>query len=384
MAWKAAIAGFALGLCFLGASPVAYAQFPNAHDDPPPGWTGPVFTLRQDYPATRPAAEAYPWKAVSFRTQSLEYLRRVLAYAYEGNIAVDWQVERNAVRPWYHAPWLHSGSSGREFVHGLTKERNSAPRELAPTQTTRFQNWAVGMYNAPGGYIVGRVWRNPTAPNVNSVRFPDGTVSVKLLFTEATVAEVPYLARSVEWQAHIHRSLSSTQREIRTLRLLQIDVAIRDERANPTGGWVFGTFVYNGDEPGSTPWERMVPVGLMWGNDPTVTPAMVSQGTRLRETVINPAAMSIIRHLGWAGRLNGPVDNPISSCLSCHGTAQWPPESSVVPSGNDQARLRWFRNLRRGEAFDEGARTLDYSLQLFTGIRNFRREQPSSRSGGDD
>jgi hypothetical protein len=360
------------------------AQFPDAHENPPPGWTGPVFRLRQDYPPTRPAAETYPWRAVSFRTQPVEYLRRVLAYAYEGNVAVEWEPQRNSVRGWYHAPWMHAGTQGREFVHGLTKERNSAPRELHPSQSTRFQNWAVSLYNPPGGFVIGRVWRNPTSPNVNSVRFPEGTVAVKLLFTEASVAEVPYLSGSAEWQANIHQSLNSTQRTIRALRLLQIDVAVRDTRANPTGGWVFGTFVYDGNAAGGTPWDRMVPVGLMWGNDPGVTPTMVNQGTQLRESLINQPAMSVMQHLGWAGRLNGPVDNPISACLSCHSTAQWPQNSSVVPSGSEQARLRWFRNLRRGEPFDEGSRTVDYSLQLSVGMRNFMNSRPASRSGGDD
>src|SRR4051794_22954273 len=31
------------------------AAFPNAHDQPPAGWNGPVFQLSQAYPATKPA-----------------------------------------------------------------------------------------------------------------------------------------------------------------------------------------------------------------------------------------------------------------------------------------------------------------------------------------
>jgi len=33
--------------------------FKNAHDDPPPGWTGPVFKLSQNYPKTLPASKPY-------------------------------------------------------------------------------------------------------------------------------------------------------------------------------------------------------------------------------------------------------------------------------------------------------------------------------------
>jgi hypothetical protein len=105
----------------------AQNDFPDAHDDPIPGWNGPVFRLRQDYPSILPAPEDYPWKQFNFRTQPLDYLRSVLAYAYEGNVAVDWEVQKNTVRGWYHAPWLHFGNNGREFVRGLTRERSSRP-----------------------------------------------------------------------------------------------------------------------------------------------------------------------------------------------------------------------------------------------------------------
>src|SRR6185369_13923250 len=101
-------------------------QFPDAHDAPPAGWTGEegrVFKLSQDYPAIQPTPEQYPWKAFDYKKQPLEYLKSVLQYCYEGNIDsdVDWQVEKNTKRKWYHAPWMHSGPNGREFIHGLTQ-----------------------------------------------------------------------------------------------------------------------------------------------------------------------------------------------------------------------------------------------------------------------
>jgi hypothetical protein len=36
--------------------------------------------------------------------------------------------------------------------------------------------------------------------------------------------------------------------------------------------------------------------------------------------------------LGWGERLNGPIDNPASACLSCHMTAQWPKSSPMFMS----------------------------------------------------
>lgn len=239
--------------------PPSTSPFPSARGEPLAGWNGPLFKLSQNYPTTTPAAETLPWKAFDFRTQASQYLAAVYAYALAGNREVDWQGDQNAVRKWYHVPWLHSGANGREFVHGLTRERSSRPHELHPLQTNTFRNYAVGLYNAPGGYVVGRVWQDHENPNPAAAQFPDGTVTVKLLFTTATVAEVPYLANTFEWDAHVS-PVGTDARTIQTVRLLQIDVAVRDSRANSTTGWVFGTFAYDGTAAGATPWDRMRPV----------------------------------------------------------------------------------------------------------------------------
>jgi hypothetical protein len=210
-----------------------------------------------------------------------------------------------------------------------------------------------------------------------------GAVSVKLIFTEAPVSQVPYLAGSVEWQADINRSRNTNPRP--TLRLLQVDVAVRDSRAASTTGWVFGTFVYDGNAPGATPWDRLVPVGLMWGNDPT----RVGTSQALQQTKIN-AGLQIPQHLGFEKRLNGPVDNPRSSCLSCHSTAQVqtdlsrPTRAAIPPAGATAATLRlYFRNIKSGTPFDSNALALDYSLQLQNGIANWAQtEGPSSSPQG--
>lgn len=353
----------------------AQDRFPSAHESPPAGWTGPVFELSQDFPSTTPAAEQWPWEVFDFKTQPNEYLDAVLRYVYEGNIGIDCKVQTNLFRTWYHAPWLHVGESGREFIHGMTRERNSRPHELDPNQSSTFQNWAVGFYNPPGGFVLGKVWEDENNPDASKAVFPNGTVAAKLLFTAATVAEVPFLEDTFEWQGNINTTNTSTARSPQTVRLLQIDVAVRDKRADATTGWVFGTFVYHKDHTGITPWDRMRPVGLMWGNDPDVTPDMVQNGTTLQETWLNPQVTLV--HYGWAGRLNGPVDNPISSCLSCHSTAQIPTSSPMTFRNSDpiSTKLRWFRNIKAGEPFDTGSQSTDYSLQIAKGILNLIESQ---------
>jgi hypothetical protein len=365
--------------------------FPDCREKPAAGWTGPVFQLSQEYPINLPAPEAYPWLKFDFRTEWRQYMKAVLDYCIEGNEEVDWVVQKNTKRHWYHAPWLHWGRNGREFIHGLTYERVAQPGELAQSQVSTFQNWAVGVYNAPGGYTIGRVWRDPNAPDSNGVLFPEGTVSIKLLFTSATIDEVPYLKGSKEWDANTYDTVviptnPQGRRRIQKLRLLQIDIAVRDKRADTTTGWVFGTFTFNGQTPGKSLWDHIVPVGLMWGNDPGITVQMTRTGTTLKETIINPSPELPFQHLGWAGRLNGPVDNPVSSCISCHSTAQWRAASPLVPPRttipDSPQWLTWFRNVKAGEPFTPGAKSLDFSLQLAAGIQNFYEYEDQTKTKG--
>src|SRR6185295_14969017 len=70
----------------------AYAAFPDAHDPPPAGWTGPVFKLSQAYPATLPKLEPLSkrkWRQFDPKnpTQAPQYLQAVLNYCLEGNTA---------------------------------------------------------------------------------------------------------------------------------------------------------------------------------------------------------------------------------------------------------------------------------------------------------
>jgi hypothetical protein len=111
----------------------------------------------------------------------------------------------------------------------------------------------------------------------------------------------------------------------------------------------------------------VAPVGVMWGNDPGY-----SGSGPLTQNWLNPAVH--MPHVGYQGRLNGPVDNPISSCMSCHGTGEIPSGVMVPPSGQNPAR--WFQNIKSGQPFDPGRQSTDYSLQIEVGISNFERHQP--------
>ena len=359
----------------------ASAQFPDAHDPPPAGWTGPVFRLKQDYPQTLPSVGSRPWMSFDFRTQPNEYIKAVLDYALDGNKQVDFVVQNNTTRGWYHAPWMHAGAAGREFVRGLTRESSSRPGELHPTQTGTFENWAVSVYNPRGGYTLGQVWKDPDAPNPGVAKFPVGSVSIKLIFTEAPVSQVPYLAGSVEWQADINRANNAGPRP--TLRLLQVDVAVRESRAASTTGWVFGTFVYDGNAPGATPWDKLVPVGLMWGNDPTrvrTGPGAAADQDQCRACRYRSTSASRSGSTArWTTRARPacPAIRRRRSRTTCRGPTA---RRSRRPTRRCRRCACTSATSRPAQPFDANARALDYSLQLQNGIANWAQTMPVRRS----
>lgn len=380
--------------------------FPSYNTEFPPveKWCGKTFQLSQDYLAATNKPDSQPWKRIvqnrdEFKTKWKAYLISVIKYAYEGNIESDWVVQNNRTRKWLHAPWMHSGITGREFVRGLTMERSSCLEELTQgkpcaNNNVPVQNWAVSVYNEPGGYYIGKIWQEmynpeldaskqnpqPDPANFPSEGFPEGTVAIKLLFTQA---DLDFLKKGVVWEADIYRSKADPQ----IMRLLQIDLAVRDN-VSPTG-WIFGTFIYHDkapliyDEPALTPaqqsWLRLKPLGLMFGNKP-------------EENFLNSAEeIGVPQHFGCSGRLNGPVDNYQSSCVSCHSTAETSRDFSRVKypfdmkCGTDADKF-WFQNINpRSDKTDEKTlssfgkslypneafqttTSLDYSLQLRKGI----------------
>jgi len=371
------VAHLAIGLYLLFNSSLTLAAFPDARDRPPPGWQGPVFKLSQNYPRSLPAISNPPWLQFDFTdpSQAPRYMNAVLNYCMQGNTTNNFaDVGANRVRKWYHAPWLHEGPAGREFIHGMTRERPSRRGELGSLHTTdRTQNWAVGFYNGRGGYTIGRVWADEQNPDPTKAVFPLHTVSCKLIFTATPLAEVPYLEGSLEWEADINRASDAGPRP--KLRLLQLDIAVRDPRANTTTGWVLGTFQY--EKAASTSpnwWRHLVPVGLMWGNDaPRV---LINQPPR--EQWINPDRGQQL-HLGLRGLLNGPIDNPRSACIACHAQAQInkvndpQPALPNPPADNASAATlqRYLRNIGPAEPFSPDYTSLDYSLQLEVGIARF-------------
>ncbi|MEO6519258.1 MAG: hypothetical protein ABIO17_09755 [Pseudoxanthomonas sp.] len=293
---------------------------------------------------------------------------------------------------WYPAPRMFYGATNtpgtREAAHGMTLERTVRVNELGGN-TAAFQNYAVAYYDARGGRVLQRLWKTTTAgvdqPKLSAMKFAEGSFVFKLLYSAALPSAFPQDLLADSLQLDI---LPNPGGAPVSVLLMQIDIAVKDRRASATG-WYFATYAFDASQPGTSPWTKMVPVGLMWGNDPA--------GAPITESWINPDAPDYARaHLGVEGRLNGPVDNPASACMSCHSTAQAPALAPMLPTGScaqPPFRADWFRNLRGTTAFgrrqvsagvcqtDASGLTVtaaDYSLQLSSTVA---RALPTATGG---
>jgi len=372
---------------------------------PPSDWAGPVFRLSDDYPSSPvDDAAAQPWRGARFDPMfasdtdqatkaalAEEYAWAVMHYIQEGNIdsgdvSTDWTMCENTTRPWFHIPFqTYEVLSSREFVHGLTREApvtfsvqnpDHPDASLAMASTM----WAVGFFNATAAYTLGTVWRPDGTAEVptEDVRFREGAVVGKLLFNTLTPEQLPVLENMPTWTANISdpsfcnctsaepagpdgkkpkctmaeesQQCSRSTSAWNPVRLLQFDIAIKDHRA-PETHWVYGTFVADGLRKAgeSNPWNRISPLGLMWGNDTPpegsyahAFPSEPRQNGFAEEAIfwdtvdmLNAVGGATRAqrpgHLGCNSRLNGPADNPSSSCMSCHMTASVPDQNDNTP-----------------------------------------------------
>jgi len=369
------------------------ATFPsyNPAFGPPAGWTGTVFQLSQDYPKQLPEHEDLPWEKYDFYKQPREFLLAVQKYVYEGNInrgkdeqgnSLDWIVQKNPVRHWYHMPWRHYGDRGREFTHGMTMEFPASAGMLMTRQKGTYNTYAVAFYNPIAAYTIGQVWPDPSqGPNLNGVIFHDGALIAKLLFTTAIESDVPQVQGAYQWNGYVYQNSPAClhqgcPRVVEPVHLFQMDIAIKDSRA-PQTGWVFGTYVYKYDQKDApSVWEKMVPLGLMWGLDPQLTSADTL--ARPQESIIFD--VGLYEHLGCHGRLTGPLDNPNSACESCHMTAQYPgvyPLPNIKGYACDQSpqNSAYWQDLPGGKVFQlqpkDPTYALDYSMEMAAGVQNY-------------
>lgn len=412
---RAALGGLALGL---GLAAAAQAQdaagpaFADAIGTPPEGYSGPVFSLSHDYPTEDPGpcAEAdCPWLFVDVDFTSgapvdwtsgpwNDYIMAIMEVVTRGQDPnmpneTGFRTQVDGETAWYHVPWMaYDPTAGREFAHGTTNERtahlsdfigspmpNAVPLSaMGPDCRARFphgfESWAVGMYNAWGGYAIGQAFPEDGAPALTTrdgrtvpegLPFPEGTLVTKFLTTNATPDCVPYLEGTAVWTVNRHAVAEDKtyqcSRALQETRLTQVDVAVVDERS-PTR-WVYGTFGYSALADRDTVLDRLVPLGLQWGSDPQTFPAVTeAESVAPTESVLN-TDIGIYEHWGCGMRLAGPVDNPLSSCVSCHNTAFAAPNGAISEMGNNVPPSFGFTGLcQQGGSPDNAAYFSNYQF----------------------
>ncbi|MCL1634268.1 hypothetical protein M2650_06430 [Luteimonas sp. SX5] len=347
-----------------------FADFIVPKDTIPSSYDGPWFQPSLlEKAATGVPSGSRPWQAFDPRDpdERLAYALALRNYALTSKVAKSLTPQLTADsnyrdpaggpvpasqrnQAWYPAPRMFYGPTDspgtREAAHGMTLERTVRVGELGGN-TAAFQNYAVAYYDARGGRVFQQLWKTTTpgvdSPKLSGMRFTEGSFVFKLLYSAAKPSNFPddLLAGSLKLDI-----LPNPDGPKVSVRLMQIDIAVKDKRAGPTG-WYFATYAYDAEQSGASPWRKMVPVGLMWGNDPG--------GAPIDESWINTDAPAYaLAHLGVDGRLNGPVDNPASACMSCHSTAQAPSVAPMLPTGacnQPPHRDKWFRNLKGTTAF---------------------------------
>ncbi|MBT0570150.1 hypothetical protein KIK84_07425 [Curvibacter sp. CHRR-16] len=355
---------------------------------PTGAYSGPIFKLSDDYPRQPVDDKAHqPWRSSKFdalfdpatkpkvkEKLAKEYGWLVYQYILAGNInrsgQTDFDVCENPVRPWYHIAFqTYDPLSGREFIHGLTREAPVTFSIKSGTGTAATTMWAVAIYNATAAYTLGTVWqKDGTAkiPTAN-IRFDEGAVIGKPLFNTATLDQLPVLANMPRWNANISDPTFCQTPENATMaeqsnlcprnyakwndvRLMQFDISVADHRAKSTG-WVYGTFVADGQRKAKVKdqWQRVSLLGLMWGNDTPPAGQLAynyppnPRKNGFKQEVIfwdvvdelnsygGTGTVQRMGHLGSNHRLNGPADNANSSCMSCHGTASVPDKTFTTP-----------------------------------------------------
>ncbi|MEC5399940.1 hypothetical protein [Uliginosibacterium sp. H1] len=396
---------------------------------PPADWNGTFRPSNYEYPQAptkaqwlqvRPSGRLTKQSAPAYAAAMKRFISKDMSGLV--NDPMKWTPQQAG---WYDMPWGGQGSpmsngnidptSGREALLGSYTGQVLQPYSYPSNPpAVQFQNHAVVYYNDVAAAKLGEIWRNPFKPDVTSTQFPEGSIVVKVEGATLTEEQWPVLKNSSV--SYIYRppvaSLSNpdpTKRlpVVTPMRFLQMAVRVKDRVASPETGWVFIAYAYDTRSSGATVWDRAIPVGVMWGNDPKLAKYPDGLGPKgvLEQTWVNPAVPAFVMDgLGWGGRLAGPLDvgirhnavtvsgqrfgkdNPLpaTSCVSCHSAAQYPFAANLYPSPNmsfpsegqqflffdpgSPQWAQWFQNRPGTAALSGGGRKgivgVDYDMML--------------------
>jgi hypothetical protein len=328
----------------------------NGQIPPASQYNGPMFSLSHAWPSKPlPPMKDPPWQQAIGGGQitpgtAAAYVEALKQYvsANARVLLLDYKNWDAAKAGWYTEPWL---GSIRESIHGTYSASQFGPSVFPGTGlATTFDTHVLTYYDERAAYALYKVWgetaTNPAVSTAN-FQFPEGSVIVKAAIFASDDPAIqqnwwPVTNGAAAWPIYFsipEQANPSNPPIVQTGYVMQFDIIVKDSIAAPQTGWVFSTLVYDVSAQGDA-WDKMVPLGAQWGNDPGVDPE-TNPSAKLQENWINPnAPLYSTQTLGWGGRLSGPNDgarndiqvgkkvllnHPDSSCMSCHSPAQWQP-----------------------------------------------------------
>jgi hypothetical protein len=333
-----------------------------------------------DYPVSKPSTPAQPWQDAigngPITVGNAEAYTNALKDAVAGDMKVllfdypEWDAES---AEWYNIPWL---AGIRDGIRGSYVGSSFPPAMFPEFGLSEMMTTHVAVYyDHVAAYGLYRLWaENQASPGYDQVpgleggsgQFDEGGMIVKPAFTTADASTWPPMEGAFStpvWASPQPSKMPPPPNELLSVSLFQFDIIVKDTQSTGSSGWVFTTLVWENDaassaSPGTADyfWDKMVPLGAMWGNDPDVDSGTCEPYTPgvacppLQETWINPAApLYATETLGWGGRLSGPNDGAVdlnvlltdgtqvdrlamSSCMSCHSVAEFKQGSFLLPS----------------------------------------------------
>lgn len=410
----------------------------------PTDYDGPIFQANYNYPTSIPPRN-YPWEIVTqgqpiSKSTAADYIMAVRDY-----IADDMRIMINEPDQWLVSEnknnWYNMGWSGQSYdsLHydGLESLYGTLTGQIVKNDIFKdygfegpLQNHALVYYNDVAALTLNKLWKSKSATGffpdytTEAAQFEQNAIIIKAAGATATPEEWSVLEGAGTFK--VYRPLpfgpdSTSQPIIQELTWIQFDIIVKDTIASPETGWVFSTFIYDANSPGSTTFDRLTLLGVAWGNDPGKNVG----SEELEETYLNPDAPEYYKaNIGHGGRLSGPIDiatvggitdkgkadsilvlNPIggvegaqkflhfsaSACLSCHSTASWPAQNDFYPSPNPRHLLvfsdtlynpasdgwsNYYQNrngqqiMRNMEGYNKSSMALDYDLFMQFALNN--------------
>ena len=396
-------------------------------------YKGALFRFNYNYPHKLVTPTQMPWRKLLkgkplSKDKAHDYimaLKTRVSKSMRTFVTQPEQWNKSAQEGWYSMLWAgeevkKTGWEGREAIYGTyTGQILPASTYKASGLKVDIRNHAAIYYDTTAAYTLHKVWEKckkstgECVPSTeqNEAQFQEGAIIIKAAGATATPQQWPVMEGAAKWQVFrkpfdLKGTIEDKPAVVTDIRIAIFDIIVKDSIASPETGWVFSTLVYDKDAKGDDAWDKMVPLGAIWGNDPDVNSAK-NPHQELQETYVNPNAPAYSTvTLGYGGRLSGPFDIAVktdvmvdgklikslrsSSCLSCHGTTSYKPNDTKTLTFFYPAKMpiskpwemyipgsaqwnEWFQNRWGSEPQSKvpGAIALDYSTFLQAALMNY-------------